>query len=81
MNDGRSALTQALILTRPTDASVEPNLPIGSCGGSEGGAWARRGDAWAVMTEGGEGRKGRLEAKEGVGVLGGNAAVCRVWLW
>jgi len=28
MNDGRSALTQALILTRPTDASVEPNLPI-----------------------------------------------------
>ena len=29
MNDGRSALTQALILTRPTDASVEPNLPIG----------------------------------------------------
>jgi len=53
----------------------------GSCGGSEGGAWARRGDAWAVMTEGGEGRKGRVEAKEKVGVLGGNAAVCPVWLW
>ena len=33
MNDGRSALTQALILTRPTDASVEPNLPIGGVRG------------------------------------------------
>jgi len=29
MNDGRSALTQALILTRLTHAWVEPNLPIG----------------------------------------------------
>jgi len=47
MNDGRSALTQALILTRPTDASVEPNLPIGYVQGEEGEREEGEGGIWS----------------------------------